>query len=157
MPAFTVEALRPDQLRAVYPLIREAVPDLTLPAWLRFARPLTAPRRAAHSGIVAARRTGRVHPGGLFCYRVDRDLERGKILIAERFVAVDLLDPKAVLTALVAELEGLGTRLGCGAVRSVVHRVQADGVSGNLTAAGHAPEGTLLLKSLLAATVPPTD
>jgi hypothetical protein len=63
-------------------------------------------------------------------------------------VAVDLLDPDAVLTALVAELEGLGKRLGCGAVRSVVHCGEA-GLTGGLAAAGHAPEGHVLQKSLL--------
>jgi hypothetical protein len=147
MSTFTVELLQSDQLRSVFPLIREAVPNLTLSEWLRFARQLTAPRRINQSGIMAARRVGRDYPCGLFCYRVYQDLERGKVLGAEHFVAVDLLDPAAVLTALVAELEGLGQRLGCNAVRSIVHGAQSD-VSDGLEAAGHAPEAHLLLKSL---------
>lgn len=148
MSSITVENLRPDQIHAVYPLIREAVPNLALADWVRFARTLTGTRRAGQTGIVAARREGRSYPCGLFCYRVDQDLERGKVLSAEHFVAVDLLDPAAVLASLVAELEALGRRLGCSAVRSVVHGAEP-AISGGLTAAGHAPEGTLLLKPLL--------
>ncbi len=160
MPPFTVETLAPDQFRAVYPLIREAIPALSLPAWLRFARQLGAARKASggkasggkpcQAGIVAATRAGRPFPCGLFCYRVDHELGRGRVLIAEHFVAVDLLDPSAVLAALVAELEALGSRLDCTAIRSVVHDSAGD-VSGGLSKAGHTPEGTLLLKPLLAA------
>lgn len=69
------------------------------------------------------------------------------MLIAEHFVAVDLLEPSAVLNALVAELDELGERLGCAAVRSIVHGGEGS-VVGGLFAAGHAPEGSLLGKSL---------
>jgi hypothetical protein len=144
---FTVETLRPDQIRSVYPLIRATMPAIDLQAWVRFARQLTPQRRSGQSGIVAARRAGRDYPCGLFCYRVDNDLEHGRVLIAEHFVAVDLLDPAGVLDALVAELEALGKRLGCTAIRSVVHGGEED-VAGGLSAAGHALEGELLLKSL---------
>jgi hypothetical protein len=147
MLSFTVETLKPDEIRAVYPLIREAVPSIDLQSWLRFARQLTATRRGEQSGIVTARRVGRHFPCGLFCYRVDNDLQRGRVLIAEHFVAVDLLDPAGVLTALVQELEALGKRLGCAAVRSVVHGGESE-VSGGLSAAGHAREGSLLVKPL---------
>ncbi|MBN8927180.1 MAG: hypothetical protein BGO51_28405 [Rhodospirillales bacterium 69-11] len=153
MSSITVESLRPDQIHAVYPLIREAVPNLAVADWVRFARTLTGSRRAGQTGIVAARRQGRSYPCGLFCYRVDQDLQRGKVLIAEHFVAVDLLDPAAVLAALVAELDALGERLGCTAIRSVVHGAEP-GLSGGLAAAGHAPEGMLLLKPLLNAARP---
>jgi hypothetical protein len=151
MATFTVELLRSDQARSVFPLIREAAPNLTLSEWLRFARQLTSGRRANLAGIMAARRSGRDYPCGLFCYRVHQDLERGKVLEAEHFVAVDLLDPAAVLTALVSELEGLGRRLGCSAVRSIVHGQKSE-VSDGLAAAGHAPNAHLLLKPLPSST-----
>jgi hypothetical protein len=147
MSGFTVTALAPDQIRAVFPLIREVMPAIDLAGWIEFARQLTNPRRGVQSGIIAARREGRAFPCGLFCYRVDNDLAQGKVLIAEHFVAVDLLDTKAVLDALVAELDALGQRLGCNAVRSVVHGGTSE-VAGGLVAAGHAPEASLLLKPL---------
>ena len=148
MAQFIIDALGRDQIRAVYPLIREAVPTLDLAAWLRFARQLMGGRRSGQCGIVAARREGRAFPCGLFCYRVEVDLRRGRTLVADHFVALDLLDPGAVVAALVEELEALAARLGCRAVRSVVHG-GAPGVADELRAAGHRPEAELLLKELL--------
>lgn len=148
MPAFTVRALAPDEILSAFPLIREAMPAIGLNAWTDFARRLTG-RRPANAGIIAAWREGRPFPGGLFCYRVDSTLGQGRVLIAEYFVAIDLLDPKAVLDALVAELDALGRRLDCAAVRSVVHGGEPE-LAGGLVAAGHAPEASLLLKALVA-------
>jgi hypothetical protein len=151
MADFIIGGLSRDELRAVYPLIREAVPTLDLPTWLRFAKQLIGPRRNGQSGIVAARREGRMYPCGLFCYRVEDDLKLGKVLTADHFVAVDLLDPGAVMAALVEHLHGLAKQLGCQAVRSLVHG-GAPTVAGGLYAAGHRPEGaSLLLKTLLEA------
>lgn len=142
---FTVETLTPDQFRSVYPLIRQVAPGLTLHQWLRFARQASSNRRGG--GIVAIRRRTRAFPCGLFCYRVEQDLERGRVLVAEHFVALDLLDPQAVLQALVTELEALGNRLGCTAVRSLVHQPEKQ-VAGGLSAAGHSPDGEVLVKDL---------
>ena len=148
MAGLIIGVLGHDQIRAVYPLIREAVPTLDLAAWLRFARQLTGARRAEQCGIVTARREGRAFPCGLFCYRVEEDLRRGRTLVADHFVAVDLLDPGAVVAALVEELDAVAARLRCQAVRSVVHG-GVPGVADELRAAGHQPEAELLLKELL--------
>jgi hypothetical protein len=148
MGDFIIEALSREQIAAVYPLIREAVPALSLTQWLRYARPLTGARRTGQSGIVVARREGRAYPCGMFCYRVDVDLALGKVLVADHFVAVDLLDPGAVVAALVDELDVLAHRLECRAVRSLVHGGVRE-VADSLDAAGHRPErAALLLKQL---------
>jgi hypothetical protein len=148
MGEFVIETLGRERLSAVYPLVREAVPTLNLAGWLRYARPLSASRRGAQCGIVTARREGRSFPCGLFCYRVDEDLSLGRILVADHFVAIDLLDPGAVLDALVEELDGLARRLECKAVRSLVHG-GTSGVADSLDAAGHRPDdASLLLKRL---------
>jgi hypothetical protein len=145
MTSFSVEPLARDQVRAVYPLIREAIPGLSLTAWLRFAQSAMAARRGGQAGIIVARREGHDFPSGLFCYRVDPDPALGKILVAEHFVAVDLLHPDDVLAALVAELDELGERLGCKAVRSIVH---GEAIEGGLAQAGHATVGSILGKQL---------
>lgn len=142
MTGFSVGPLDARDARAVFPLIREASPAVALPRWLSYVRQVTSGRLAGQAGIVVARRVGRPYPCGLFCYRVENDLERGRVLTADHFVAVDLLDPAAVLDALVAELEALGARLGCSAVRGVVHGTQTD-LAGGLSAAGHALEASL--------------
>ena len=145
MTSFIVEPLSRDQIRAVYPLIREAIPGLSLAAWLRFAQVATGARRGGQSGIIVARRENHDFPNGLFCYRVGPDPGLGKVLVAEHFVAVDLLHPDEVLAALVAELDALGKRLGCRAVRSIVHGAD---VEGGLAQAGHATVGSILGKAL---------
>jgi hypothetical protein len=146
MTAFIVEPLPRDQVRAVYPLIREAIPGLGLNAWLRFAQSAAGARRAGQSGIIVARRAGHDFPSGLFCYRVEPNPVLGKILVAEHFVAVDLLHPDDVLAALVAELDVLGEQLGCKAVRSIVHGAE---IEGGLAQAGHATVGSILGKVLV--------
>ncbi len=151
MTSFTVEPLPRDQIRAVYPLIREAIPGLSLTDWLRFAQKARGGRRGGQSGIIVARRESHDFPSGLFCYRVDPDPALGKILVAEHFVAVDLLHPDDVLAALVAELDALGKRLGCKAVRSIVH---GPDVEGGLAQAGHATVGSILSKVLAENAIP---
>ena len=148
MADLIIDLLSKDQIRSVYPLIREAVATIDLASWLRFARQFTGSRRRGHCGIVTVRREARTFPCGLFCYRVDDDLNLGKVLTADHFVAVDVLDPGGVLAALVEELDVLAKRLGCQAVRSLVHG-GAPAVAGGLYAAGHRPEGAVpLLKRL---------
>jgi len=149
MSNVVIEPLTPDLIRSAFPLIREALPNLDLPGWLRFVRQTNAARRTGRAGVMVARRAGRPYPCGLFCYRVDQDVARGRVLIAEHFVAIDLLEPAVVLAALVGELDLLGARLGCNAVRSLVHGTAAE-ISGGLAKAGHTEAGTLLFKPLMA-------
>lgn len=144
MADIDVQMLTPDQVRSVYPLIRQAVPTIDLAGWQRFARTVMHPRRPELGGIVVATRPPRPFPCGLFCYRQEQDLTRGKVLVAEHFVALDLLEPDLVLAALVDELDALARRFGCAAVRSVVHG-SAPEVAGGLAAAGHQPETSMLL------------
>ncbi len=147
MLGFTSHIVTPDQVRAVYPLVREAVPSLTLKAWVSFARPLTNPRRAAQVGIVAVRRIPRPLPCGLFLYRRETDLAQGTILATEYFVAVDVLDPAPVVLALAHEMDSLAQRLGCAAIRALV-RDHAHSVAAGLRAAGLQPEGDMLWKQV---------
>ena len=147
MLGFTSHIVMPDQVRAVYPLVREAVPSLTLKAWVSFARPLTNPRRAAQVGIVAVRRIPRPLPCGLFLYRREKDLAQGEILATEYFVAVDVLDPAPVVLALAHEMDALAQRLGCTAIRALV-RDHTHPVAAGLRAAGLQPEGDMLWKQL---------
>ena len=58
MADFIIEVLSREQIRSVYPLVREAVPTLDLSTWLRFARQLTGPRRGGQCGIVGGAARG---------------------------------------------------------------------------------------------------
>ncbi|MCC6718734.1 MAG: hypothetical protein IT555_12690 [Acetobacteraceae bacterium] len=144
-PGLQCDNLSPVQVGTVFPLVREAVPGLTLPTWLRFARRATAPRRAGQSGIIVVRRAPRPMPCGLFIWHRDDDLSHGAVLVAEHLVAIDLLDPEPVMAALVRELEALARRLDCGGIRTMVIRPDAP-IAASLLAAGHAEAGAALWK-----------
>lgn len=157
MSEFIVETLPPEQLRSVYPLMREAVPGLQLSEWLRFARRLARARQREASGIVVARRPARPWPSGMFCYRRKHELGVGPVLAVCYVVALDLLGPATVLAALMAQLDTIAAQLGCVAIYTTVHRGGAS-VTDGLFAAGHRPEGAVLTKPVGAAaasSIPP--
>lgn len=145
MSGFTCKNLSPELVHTVYPLVREVVPTLDLKTWTRASKRLANPRRADQSGIRVVLRSPRQLPCGLFVYRREHDLAHGPILVAEHMVAVDVLDPQPVMSALVSDLEALAERLGCSAIRTMVLGHASLAASG-LYAAGHRPEGATLWK-----------
>jgi hypothetical protein len=147
MSGFTSHIVLPDQVRTVYPLVREAVPGLDLRTWVGFARKLTNPRSTAREGIVSVRRVQRPLPCGLFLYRRENDLGYGPILATEYFVAMDVLDPAPVVRALADEMDALALRLGCAAIRALV-RQHSTAIEAGLAEAGLHAEGAMLWKRM---------
>ncbi|HTZ71430.1 MAG TPA: hypothetical protein VMB71_12320 [Acetobacteraceae bacterium] len=146
MQEFQVAPLRPAEARLVYPLVQASEPAVTLESWLAFVRRITH-RRADRVGIMAATRAGQRFPCGIFCYRCHEDLALGPVVTADYFVAVDILDPKPVVRAMVRELESLGERLQCQAVRSVIH-ANEDEVATCLRRSAHQVATTNFVKLL---------
>jgi len=144
---FVVESLRPEAARLVYPLIRAAEPAVDLASWLAYARRVLRAGPDGRSGIVVVTRVSQRFPSGMFCYRCQDDLARGRVVIADYFLAVDILDPRPVARAMAAALEQLGRRLHCNAVRSVVHR-GAEDLGECLLEAGHCAESTDFIKDV---------
>lgn len=142
---FTVLPLTSAEFRPAYPLIRAVAPQVSLAEWLRFARHATGRARAGREGVTTVRHAGRAFPSGLCCWRRDMDLTAGLVLTAEHIIAVDLLDAAPVFDALAAELERIAARLGCRAVRSVLHP-DATALAQRLREGGHQPAATLLSK-----------
>lgn len=145
MSGISVTPLSAEQIDTVYPLVREVAPGLGAAEWRRYARRAIGTARAGHGGIMVARRQGRPFPCGLFSYRKEQELGRGPVLVASHFVALDILDPRPVLAALVRELEALAPRLGCAAMRVSVGKDAAD-VALELARAGHRQESQTLAK-----------
>jgi hypothetical protein len=116
-------------LRVAYPLIRLVEPEVDLRSWLSFAAPLVRGRGTRH-GVVTVRYSDQAHPCGICCFRRDRSLRHGEVLTADPLVALDLLDPVPLLSALLGELEVLAGRLGCRAIRiASAPRVAPDGAA----------------------------
>jgi len=120
---------------------------LDLAAWSRFVRRIADPRRAARTGIMVAQRRSHSYPSGLFVYRKDVDLQYGLVLTADHFVAVDIIDQRPVMSALMAALDALARHLGCGAIRSMMH-MESNDAAPALRGAGYRLEGTVLCKQL---------
>lgn len=117
------------EARPAYPLMQAAMPHLTLSAWLRHARRITGPRSSPARGVLVARRPGGPLCGAV-CYRKVPDLEAGSVLIADHFVALDLLHPESVLAALATGLEHVAGTLGCAEVRALVRGPSAETLRG---------------------------
>ena len=147
--ALHVERLSRSAMLTVYPVMREAVPSLSLADWLRYARKVTAGRADAPEGVLIATRRGTRYPSGAVCYRRDHSMTLGTILTAEHFIALDLLYPQVVLRSLLVELDNVALRLNCTAIRSIVHGARAD-LLADLEGAGHQSEGVTLTKSIAA-------
>ena len=141
-----VEPLSPIQVATVFPLMRAADPGLSLADWRRFARTVTTKRQGQH-GVLVARRQTLQHPSGAVCYRRHRDLHDGAVLTAEHFVALDLLYPDRIIAALIAGLEPVAKRLGCGTIRSIVHG-DAAALIVTLQSQGHMAEAVTLVKDV---------
>ena len=144
---FVVSTLPDQQVSFALPLLRAQLPELDLHRLRQFAFRLGeagGPRRA---GMLGVWRQGREFPCGIVCYRVLEDLAAGEVLLAEHFVAMDLLDPDAVMAALIAEVEALALRMGCAGVRSIVHGPTRT-VMARLLAAGYQAEGLLMSKQI---------
>lgn len=132
-------------IRPLFPLMQVQDTSLTWPRWRAYARRLLRSGVQARQGIMVARRAGHPMPCGAVCYRLDHDLHVGRIMTAEHFVALDLLYPGVVRTALARALEGRASELGCSVIRALVHESDAE-VAEDLRHAGHRPDGFMLVK-----------
>ncbi len=126
--------------------MREALPGLTLKAWLLYARRATACKTNAR-GILVVRREGLPYLLGAVCYELSRDVRFGPILHAEHFVAIDLLHSQRVLETLVTALDAVAGQFGCLAIRAVVHNDCSE-LTHNFQTRGHALDGVVLARVL---------
>lgn len=141
-----VHPLVREDIRALYPLMRDAMPALAARDWIDFARRMAA-RRDAKAGILVARWAGRRHACGSVCFRRQIDLRYGPVLDAEYLVAMDLLRPHAVRLALLDALETTAADLGCVAIRSVVDGGWAE-LANDLRRAGRASDSSTQTKAI---------
>ena len=147
MEGLAVHPLARTDFRLAFPLVQAAVPTLDLRGWLRFAHRVGCPERPERSGIMAARRSARPHPVGLFCYHRARSLECASVLIADCFIVIDIIDHRPVMRALLAAFEHLGETVDCPIVRTVIGAGSVE-IAGSLLAAGYRREAAMFCKSL---------
>jgi hypothetical protein len=95
--------------------------------------------------VLIARRPALRHPSGAVYYARHRDIHGSAVLTAEHFVALDLLYPEAVISALIAGLEPVAAMLGCRGIRAIV-TVSATRLIESLQNQGHCAEAITFIK-----------
>jgi hypothetical protein len=136
---FIAQALRPEQAAQAYPLLQSAFPALTLSRWTEFVRSQTRtnPKPAERAKGIMAIQSDRGYIHGLFSYSVAPDLQHGRVLLVDNFVAVDLVESDAAVQALRQAMEEVAARLDCQAIR--LHAaVSGDGLGPVLSDKGQA-------------------
>ncbi|HTI02030.1 MAG TPA: hypothetical protein VL752_13870 [Acidisoma sp.] len=140
-----VQPMQIGDVRPLFPLVQAQDAGLTWLRWQSYAKRVVRSKLGAREGILVARRSGHALPCGAVCYRIDRDLRFGRILTVEHVIALDLLYPQLVRSALTAALERLAVELGCDIIRSIVPANEAE-VAEELRRAGHSEDGRTLTK-----------
>ena len=127
---YRVGNLRQDQVRQAFSLVQAAHPRLSFEAWRRYARPrvetgVRMPRRGIlcledrHGCILA-----------LFSFRAEAGLDEDRVLHCDYLAAVDLLNPREALGALIQDFQRCAQGAGCHTIR-----VAAPRAHGTLSAA----------------------
>ncbi len=143
--------LTPERVAQAFPLIQTALPAVTLEEWRDFALPLANPAGQSASGVVTVI-SEQDFIVGLCCYRVEKSLHHGAVLMADPFVALDLLDLKAVASALADAIESLAREWHCTAIHTSLPATGAKGAENwlvrNLRSRGHQVESLRMCKLL---------
>ena len=113
---FTTTPLHKGQVDQAFPVVQSILTRIDIETWREFARIYVGTGEGR--GIVTAQADGYIY--GLFSYYAENRLEHGKTLVIENFAVLDLLSPKAVAGALVAEMDNLMSQLGCHAIQAVL-------------------------------------
>ncbi len=129
-----------------YPLVLAAHPAVELQQWLRYVRALTELPPEC-SGVLGLR-----GDGGYFCglliYRNDREPWHDPRLSVELFVAIDLVNVRAVTDALLAAAEAKAAALACTVVQIRIEH--GPKLVARIRQAGYRPAAGLMAKDITA-------
>lgn len=139
--SFAAAPLRSSEIEIAYALIRAWHPRVTLESWRGFAEALTG-NHAPHQGIIAIRNEAG-YLCGLFVYRAEPDLHHGRALVVDPVAALDVIDVKSVVQAMVETAESMAARLGCEVARFRIPAPQS-WLAEQLQGAGHHVEANVL-------------
>jgi hypothetical protein len=106
-----------------FALIQALHPSLTLDSWRGFAIPLVDREPPTNGGLVGVRNEAG-YLCGLFVYRVEADLAHERAFLVDVIAALDVVDPKFVIRAMMEAVQATASRFGCGIARIRVNRNQ---------------------------------
>ncbi|HUL09706.1 MAG TPA: hypothetical protein VLV76_25475 [Candidatus Acidoferrum sp.] len=129
-------------IEPAFALIQALHPALTLEHWRSFAVPLVSQEPLARSGLVGIRNEAG-YLCGLFVYRVESDLAHERAFIVDVIAALDVVDVKFVIRAMMTVIQATARRLDCEVARVRVNRNQG-GLALSLRESGLEAEAELL-------------
>ncbi len=130
-----------------YPIVQTLHPALTMDEWRGYARALIAAGDPVR-GVMTAQYGG--YSRGLFCHWPDRSLDHSSMLIVDNVAVMDLCNPQGAMRALVAAMEALAARHGCGAIHTLLTDHRPTTLHGHLQELGHRVDRVVLCKVLAA-------
>lgn len=149
---FLTRPLERDQVAQAYALIQSADPTLSLDRWTRFAHKMLAqPRSSRHTGIMTIQ-TEAGYMCGLFAFEIVDDLRLNRTLAIRNVFAISLIQPEAIIRALLESAESLAHLNGCAAITAIVDQDNIgpdnDWVSAQLASNGFTQAASLNAKLL---------
>ena len=139
--SFAAAPLKSSDIEIAYALIRAWHSRVSLDSWRGFAQALIG-NRAAHQGIIAIRNEAG-YLCGLFVYRAEPDLHHGRALVVDPVAALDVIDVKPVVQAMVETAEAMAGRFGCEVARFRIPAPQS-WLAEQLQGTGHHVEANVL-------------
>jgi len=110
-------------IEPAFALIQALHPSLTLDSWRTFAMPLVDQHPLAPRGLIGIQNEA-AYLCGLFAYRVEANLEYERAFVVDVIAALDVLDAKAVIRAMIEAVQSRAQRIGCRIIRIRVTRSQ---------------------------------
>jgi hypothetical protein len=149
---FLTRPLERDQIAQAYALIQSTDPAMTLDRWARFAHKLIAPQRSNRHGGIMTVQTEAGYMCGLFAFEIVDDLRLNRTLAIRNVFAISLVQPEAIIRALLEAAESLANLNGCAAITAIVdkdHEGPGNGwVAGQLASNGFSRAGIFSAKPL---------
>ena len=110
MPIFSVVDMDENSFSAAYPLVRTAIPDVSVEQWLDYARKVRM--RGGLLGLMGPQST----LFGLLTYRGEESLRHGRIFVVDNFLTFELNRAAPGRQALSDAAEALARKQGCNAI-----------------------------------------
>jgi hypothetical protein len=115
---FAAKELTGGQVAQAFPLIQSVAPHLTLEQWNCFVDLVTnlaGGVQHPQAGIMTIQ-NNRGYIQGLFSYTVEANLNHGRVLSIDNFVAFDLVDRDKAIEAMFGAMDDIAYGLGCHAI-----------------------------------------
>ena len=114
--SLTATNIQNTDIDLAFSLIQALYPKVTLDMWRVFASPLINQQLVARQGLIGIRNES-AYLCGLFVYRIEADLEYELALVVDVVAALDIIDPKAAIGAIVETVRFMAQQQRCNIVR----------------------------------------